>query len=749
MEPVSVPKAKPDTGKNHKHDAHGGKEKDKGDRSKSNKRDKDKDKNNDSRKDKDEHGNKRDKNDHDKDNNHDYGLDRAGRNEADDAGDALTSRGRENQPDHEGNAIDNAGANEASDINQNAKQIDDLSNPINQAKMLHDAKNNPIGTANKELNGESDNEQKNNPIELAAETLGKKGLKNGKGKIGNNNPLYGNGKMFDTMAKGFGMDKGKGAGNLLHNNFAHSALNGAGNLAHNLGQFVPNAFHLANHGLQALGHFAGNMMHGGMQVAGAVAHGATQAMVHFGNAIGATTAQAATITGVATALTVGGVAAGITSSYWNAGQRDGGINSCLTNVKDAEAGADGSDGNSAGDFAKAQIKSVHHMYDYFHTLGWSDEAIAAMAGNWAQESFDDSTTVEHILTDHFKMTPKKKAATTQWRVGIGLGQWTDTENYGHSRHARLVHTAQKLGTHWWDERFQLAYVLNEPGMQGRLDIGKFKHGHDITSLTYEWLRKWEGIDDGTGPKRLAFAKMWLSKMKGWHADSSYAHSVMAMAKQLGGSKAGGGAATDEAVGNAKDSCAQAQEAGDADSSSLVKAALSFAWDSDDLAKGNNGTKLYQKVHKSIFPGDPFFKSCDRVVASAVRWSGTDVKFPAGAVEQQWVYMSGSSKWKKIGTSNSIKYSELKPGDVFSARGQHTFLFVGRKAVQDSIKRGQHKASRVPHGADEVDGSYGERSAGIGVDGAYSIEHGDGHNYTIFRCVKPDHSTKYKHVAANN
>ena len=81
-------------------------------------------------------------------------------------------------------------------------------------------------------------------------------------------------------------------------------------------------------------------------------------------------------------------------------------------------------------------------------------------------------------------------------------------------------------------------------------------------------------------------------------------------------------------------------------------------------------------------------------------------------------------------------------------GEHTYLYVGNKAVKDSIASGQHKKSDTPADGDEVDASYGERSAGIGVNAAFSIkQHGDG-PYEIYRIVKPDKSDKYKNVGSD-
>lgn len=298
-----------------------------------------------------------------------------------------------------------------------------------------------------------------------------------------------------------------------------------------------------------------------------------------------------------------------------------------------------------------------------------------------------------------------------------------------------------MNADWYSLDFQLAYVFGTPSPTGRTNFwDEFKkQSGSVEDDTAYFEKNWEGIMDASLGERQRFAKSLESQADSWSGDSSFAKSVIAMAKKMGA------VATEKAVSEAAADCADADNK--ANNSDAVKAALSYAWDSNELAKGNNGTPLYQKVVDGVL-GDHLYQSCDRNVAAAMRWSGTDIDYPAGNTSVQLHYLEGSPKWKHIGNTNSVSYDQLQPGDVMVNDGEHTYLYVGNKAVKDSIASGQHKKSDTPADGDEVDASYGERSAGIGVNAAFSIkQHGDG-PYEIYRIVKPDKSDKYKNVASD-
>jgi len=124
-------------------------------------------------------------------------------------------------------------------------------------------------------------------------------------------------------------------------------------------------------------------------------------------------------------------------------------------------------------------------------------------------------------------------------------------------------------------------------------------------------------------------------------------------------------------------------------STIASAAVAFAWDTKKKGQNSNGTKLYIAVKKAVIPNDSIFKSCDRGVATAVRWSGADDGFPAGNTATQDNYLKKSSKWTFIGNYDQNK-SKLQPGDIVittEARRKtknghgHIVIYVGNAEVR--------------------------------------------------------------------
>lgn len=564
--------------------------------------------------------------------------------------------------------------------------------------------------------------------------------------------LYAGGKLFDTMMKFMGMMLGQ-AGSMVQAAIANSPMAGLINLAHNVIQGAANLMHAIGHGIGMAGHaIASGIGHAG-SFFGAIGHAATVGTNAIAHAVGVSTVQAATSLGTIAAVTTVGIVGGGVMLYQNNGIRDDGnqAKQCQALVDSAFAGG----GKEGGDQNAQMTKIAKHIYSALKVFGCDDDQIAGLLGNWQVESIClDPTAVEGIYGESYHIGPKKKAAlgdlsgytskvstgNAQYTSGgacpgIGFGQWTGGNGL------KVMAAAKKAHTKWYDEGFQLAYAIaNVPtGGSGDSFWSAYKKLHGVSTTTHYFLTKWEGISDGSYSNRLSNAQSWRKQMSSWNVDSSYGKSIINMAKHMGT------ASTAKAVESAAQSCAQAQ--GNSDNSDMANAALSYAWDSEDLAKGNNGTKLYQAVHKAVLPGDGYFMSCDRQVASAAKWSGTDISYPAGPCPTQQSYLSSSKKWKKVGTTASYPYKSLKPGDVMVDH-DHTYIYVGNDAVKASIKKGQHKASQVPSQADDVDASYGERSAGIGIEARWSIiDHKDG-PYDIYRCVKPDHSKKYASAGKN-
>ncbi len=82
------------------------------------------------------------------------------------------------------------------------------------------------------------------------------------------------------------------------------------------------------------------------------------------------------------------------------------------------------------------------------------------------------------------------------------------------------------------------------------------------------------------------------------------------------------------------------------------------------------------------------KSCDRFVATSVRYSGVDKEFNFGPVDTGTLpYLEGSSNWEEVKMSNTKSTSEYKSGDVliFYKKGASSPSHVGIYATDSSGK----------------------------------------------------------------
>lgn len=620
------------------------------------------------------------------------------------------------------------------------KTSNDPDKPKERLKDKADPKKQLKNNLKKALTGKKPKQK--NPLQEKADNLGKKATKKAaRVAAPKMAAAYALGKAYDKLHKGLAVAL-TALQQSLYNSFVNSPLAGFINFIHGLWQGAVNAVHavgaFVGHAAGAIGSFLGGI---GSSISGAVGS--------LGSFFSLSTAQMGTVLAVG-ALLFGGGIAGVMFTP-NQGMRDGQkLASCLTNVENAKAG-----GTSMTNAKQKELENAKKVYEAGRAFGLNKNQALAMVGNFHVEgAFIDPTAVESIFDEPYTIGPRKKAAlsdlgaytsqVSQGRSGytqggacpgLGIGQWTGGNGL------KLLAAAKKMNADWYGLDFQLAYVFGTPSPTGRTNFwDEFKkQSGSVEDDTAYFEKNWEGIMDASLGERQRFAKSLESQADSWSGDSSFAKSVIAMAKKMGA------VATEKAVSEAAADCADADNK--ANNSDAVKAALSYAWDSNELAKGNNGTPLYQKVVDGVL-GDHLYQSCDRNVAAAMRWSGTDIDYPAGNTSVQLHYLEGSPKWKHIGNTNSVSYDQLQPGDVMVNDGEHTYLYVGNKAVKDSIASGQHKKSDTPADGDEVDASYGQRSAGIGVNAAFSIkQHGDG-PYEIYRIVKPDKSDKYKNVASD-
>lgn len=483
--------------------------------------------------------------------------------------------------------------------------------------------------------------------------------------------------------------------------------------------------------------------------------GAGKAIVGFFSSVG--TAISSAVGGVVSASTAGvasfvaiaigatGIVGTVAMREGNNAARDGLLPSCTVEVNNAVKASDG----AQGDFSAQTEENAKTIYSVLSAWGMSNENIAGILGNWSHESGIDPTSVETIFDEKFTIGPRKTDAQLKNfkmaqvdpayaarfpaidLMGIGLGQWTN------GRNTLLTEYAKSINKPWYTLETQLGFMVSkdDPTRVGQVKaLINNSEGGSVSAATSYFLTKWEGINDGTLGTREAAAGTWFAKMGGWSKNQSLADSILA---QSGSAVTG---ANNASVAQAASQCKSF--AGHVDNSSLVKAALSYAWPYNDEGKGNDGTDLYKYLHKEVLgESDNFYASCDRTVATAVRWSGTDDSYPAGGVSNQLKYLQGegSSKWKQI-DYNGDK-SKLQPGDILlrtTGGVSHTVMYVGEDSVKGVWGEGNYEA----HG-EIVSGSLNDRSPTVGQ--FYTGSTGLDTDYLAFRNVTKEQSSKFTSV----
>ena len=510
----------------------------------------------------------------------------------------------------------------------------------------------------------------------------------------------------------------------------------------------------------AMGAGLGHSLWGGITsfaagIPGAIANGVGGFFAGAGSWISSTfgvstTAGTAVAVGATAAATVG-VAGGAMSMINNQAQYDIAVNDCgnaVAEIIDANAKAVNTDA--------VTLDNAKKVWSVFHAWGLPNEQIAGMLGNWSVESGIDPAGYEGIFSEHFQgdgpIHKKAYADETAWTMslfadydskgskinkpfyqlpdgsykpGRGLGQWTGANA------KRLEYGAAANNKNWYDLDYQLAYALATPSPTGRRNYWESykKEQGSVDDYTISFARNWEGNGGDKYLERQAAARDWLRQMATWQEDTAYSSSVIAMSKTLGA------VASDGAVAEQLQSCVKAQNY---DNSSAAAAAISYAYETEEESEGNNGTKLWQTVFQNIFPGDPNYMSCDRTVATALRWSGTDEEIPAGDCPALISYFSSSDKWEKVGLSHDLEEKDLKPGDII-IRSSHVIMYVGNELVKQKYPNSN---------GNMVSGSLEERSPGVGSHIKDYLKGGAGESdYTVYRCVKPDNGTKYKDAGA--
>ncbi|MGF1392808.1 phage tail tip lysozyme, partial [Streptococcus infantarius] len=183
-----------------------------------------------------------------------------------------------------------------------------------------------------------------------------------------------------------------------------------------------------------------------------------------------------------------------------------------------------------GQFGGDEFARAKAIYEYLKSQGATNQAIAAILGNWSVES---SINPKRAEGDY--LSPPVGASTSSWddegwlslngpaiyngrypnilRRGLGLGQWTDTAD-GSRRHTLLLAYAKQKNQKWYDLGLQLDFMLHgdNPYYTNWLK-GFFKNSGSPASLAQVFLIYWEGNSGDKLLERQTRATEWYYQIE--------------------------------------------------------------------------------------------------------------------------------------------------------------------------------------------------------------------------------------------
>ncbi|MEQ9810588.1 phage tail tip lysozyme [Streptococcus jiangjianxini] len=183
-----------------------------------------------------------------------------------------------------------------------------------------------------------------------------------------------------------------------------------------------------------------------------------------------------------------------------------------------------------GQFGGDEFARAKAIYEYLKSQGATNQAIAAILGNWSVES---SINPKRAEGDY--LSPPVGATASSWddegwlslngpaiyngqysnilRRGLGLGQWTDTAD-GSRRHTLLLEYAKRKNQKWYDLGLQLDFMLHgdNPYYTNWLKTF-FKNSGSPASLAQVFLIYWEGNSGDKLLERQTRATEWFYQIE--------------------------------------------------------------------------------------------------------------------------------------------------------------------------------------------------------------------------------------------
>lgn len=276
-------------------------------------------------------------------------------------------------------------------------------------------------------------------------------------------------------------------------------------------------------------------------------------------------------------------------------------------------------------------------------------------------------------------------------MGLGIGLWRGNKGKDFLKQADFL-----MDGKWNTIDYNIVYLLQEAAPDGNERYGKMLCQWKSGDLSVEDSVKlvathWLGYPDGTDlsletEKALQYKEMIAT----WTYDDLYAQGIKILVNRLDHHRV--------------------IDTFHYDNSTPALAAVSIShqhmWD----GYWDNGIELYRTVRDNV--DDPWvvYKSCDRLIGAAYRWSGADIEFPMGNVNSQFHYVRNSDQWELIAVGGDISRDNLEPGDIFICLGNvgHIWMYVGQDAI-----RAIYGNDFSPEDADSVSAGYAKWSPMVG------------------------------------
>lgn len=183
-----------------------------------------------------------------------------------------------------------------------------------------------------------------------------------------------------------------------------------------------------------------------------------------------------------------------------------------------------------GQFGGDEFARAKAIYEYLRSQGATNQAIAAILGNWSVES---SINPKRAEGDY--LSPPVGARENSWddegwlslggpaiyngrypnilRRGLGLGQWTDTAD-GSRRHTLLLEYAKRKNQKWYNLGLQLDFMLHGDSPYYTNWLKEyFKHSGSPASLAQLFLIYWEGNSGDKLLERQTRATEWYYQIE--------------------------------------------------------------------------------------------------------------------------------------------------------------------------------------------------------------------------------------------